>query len=411
MGELIQGFSMTQPESRTPRRILMYSHDTFGLGHLRRCRAIAHAIVDRYKSATVLILTGSPIIGSFSFKARVDFVRIPGVIKLHNGDYTSLSLLQDLSNTLALRESIIRHTAEVFDPELFIVDKEPLGLKGEIEPTLEMLTAKGVPAVLGLRDVLDTPDLLVPEWEQKNAIAAIERYYSRIWVYGDKSMGNPLDTVPGLERIESKMLYTGYLRRSLPSTYTSLNLEQVKRPYILVTPGGGGDGIEMVDRVLKAYESGAEMPLNLLIVMGPFMPSETQEAFQHRAAQLDQVGIITFDNCMEALLQDASGVIAMGGYNTFCEILSFDKQSVLLPRKVPRQEQWLRAKKAEALGLACCLDPDSPDLEQELLSALSELHLKQAPSGKMPPGFMSGLEKICLDLQELMDVEDEVVCG
>src|SRR6478736_1616387 len=30
-------------------RILIYSHDTFGLGHLRRCRAIAHALVQEDK--------------------------------------------------------------------------------------------------------------------------------------------------------------------------------------------------------------------------------------------------------------------------------------------------------------------------------------------------------------------------
>ncbi len=71
-------------------RVLIYSHDTFGLGHLRRCRAIAHSLVERFKGLSVLILSGSPIIGSFDFRARVDFVRIPGVIKLHNGEYKSL---------------------------------------------------------------------------------------------------------------------------------------------------------------------------------------------------------------------------------------------------------------------------------------------------------------------------------
>ena len=33
----------------------------------------------------MLILSGSPIIGSFDYRARVDFVRVPGVIKLRNG--------------------------------------------------------------------------------------------------------------------------------------------------------------------------------------------------------------------------------------------------------------------------------------------------------------------------------------
>ena len=99
-------------------RVLIYSHDTFGLGHLRRCRAIAHSLVERFKGLSVLILSGSPIIGSFDFRARVDFVRIPGVIKLHNGEYKSLGLHIDLDQTMAMRDAIIRHTAESFRPHL-----------------------------------------------------------------------------------------------------------------------------------------------------------------------------------------------------------------------------------------------------------------------------------------------------
>jgi predicted glycosyltransferase len=117
---------------REHSRVLIYSHDTFGLGHLRRCRTIAHALVERHKDLSVLILSGSPIIGSFDFRSRVDFVRIPGVIKLRDGEYTSLNLHIDIEEMLAMRASIIRHTADIFDPDLFIVDKEPLGLRGEV---------------------------------------------------------------------------------------------------------------------------------------------------------------------------------------------------------------------------------------------------------------------------------------
>jgi predicted glycosyltransferase len=116
-------------------RILIYSHDSFGLGHLRRCRAIAHAIVDRYKGVSVLILSGSPIIGSFDYRPRVDFVRIPGIIKLTNGEYQSLGLHIELDQTLAMRAAIIRQTAESFSPDVFLVDKEPRGLNGEVAPT------------------------------------------------------------------------------------------------------------------------------------------------------------------------------------------------------------------------------------------------------------------------------------
>src|SRR3990172_13401755 len=111
-------------QGRKSKRVLIYSHDSFGLGHLRRCREIAHSLVGAESNLSVLILSGSPIIGSFDFRSRVDFVRIPGVIKLRNGEYTSLSLHIGIEQTLALRASIIRHTGEIFRPDVFIVDKE-----------------------------------------------------------------------------------------------------------------------------------------------------------------------------------------------------------------------------------------------------------------------------------------------
>ena len=89
------GLDITMSTDTTPKRALIYSHDSFGLGHLRRCRAIAHALVDQNPNMSVIILSGSPIIGNFDFKRRVDFVRVPGVIKLRNGDsvsYTHLTL-------------------------------------------------------------------------------------------------------------------------------------------------------------------------------------------------------------------------------------------------------------------------------------------------------------------------------
>src|SRR5215510_1816267 len=191
---------LTTNDKRAGRalRVLIYSHDTLGLGHLRRCRAIAHSLVEQHKDLSVLILSGSPIIGSFDFKARVDFVRVPGVIKLRNGEYTSLNLHIDIQQTLAIRASIIRHTAEAFGPDMFLVDKEPLGLRGEVTDTLVMLKSKGVPLVLGLRDVMDDPALLEPEWRRKNVIPALRDLYDEIWVYGLEQLCDPLAgiTVP-----------------------------------------------------------------------------------------------------------------------------------------------------------------------------------------------------------------------
>jgi len=66
-----------------------------------------------------LILSGSPIIGSFDFRTRVDFVRVPGVIKLAERCLYSLNLPFAIEETLEMRASIMRHTASIFDPDLF----------------------------------------------------------------------------------------------------------------------------------------------------------------------------------------------------------------------------------------------------------------------------------------------------
>ena len=182
----------TAPDRFRHARVLMYSHDTFGLGHLRRCRAIAHALVERFKGLHVLIVSGSSIAGAFEFRTRVDFLKIPSIIKLINGEYTSLGAHTDVQETLNLRRSLIRQAAASFAPDLFIVDKEPLGLRGELEPTLADLKARGTTLVLGLREVMDSPGHLAAEWARNDVLRKLDAIYDAVWVYGPRDFYDPL---------------------------------------------------------------------------------------------------------------------------------------------------------------------------------------------------------------------------
>ncbi|MSO65112.1 MAG: hypothetical protein EXQ85_04825 [Alphaproteobacteria bacterium] len=377
------------------RRVLIYSHDTMGLGHLRRCRTIAHSLVERFKNLSILILSGSPIIGSFDFRARVDFVRVPGVIKLRNGEYTTLNLHIDFEKTLSMRASIIKHTAEIFDPDMFIVDKEPLGLRGEVTETLELLKERGTRLVLGLRDVMDAPTLLAPEWQRKNVLPALRTLYDEIWVYGLPQICEPLADMPLPKSVTDKMSYTGYLRRSVPKISTPRPAPEVTRqPYLLVTPGGGGDGEDLVEWVLRAYEGGGWLPYGALIVLGPFMQPERQEEFKARASRLRRVEAITFDAHMESLEANAAGIVAMGGYNTFCEILSLDKRAIIVPRTEPRLEQYIRAARAQTIGLIRMLENDGKLDRQVMIDALREMPKQRRPSEIVVPGLLEGLESV-----------------
>jgi predicted glycosyltransferase len=380
---------------RKDGRILIYSHDTFGLGHLRRCRAIAHALVERYKHLSVLILSGSPIIGSFDFRTRVDFVRVPGIIKLRNGEYTSLNLHLDIEQTLSMRASIIQHTAEMFDPDLFIVDKEPVGLRGEVLQTLKALKRRGTRLVLGLRDVMDEPRVLEPEWQRKKALPALRELYDEIWIYGLPQICDPLEGIALPQRVRQKMVYTGYLHREVPTHGAPARLPEItQRPYLLVTTGGGGDGETLVDWVLRAYEHDPLLPYPALLVLGPFMQPERQAEFMDRASRLKRVDAITFHGQLETLVSRAAAVVAMGGYNTFCEVLSLDKRALIVPRTAPRLEQYIRASRAAELGLISMLTDDGTYDPAVIAAALRALPRQNRPSEVVVPGLLEGLQNV-----------------
>ncbi len=383
------------PASTRSKRVLLYSHDSFGLGHVSRCRTIANAIVEADQSVSVLILSGSPVVGSYEFRSGVDFVRIPGVVKIETGEYDSANLRMNVEHTLEMRTRIIRDTADIFRPDLFIVDKEPLGLRGEVGPALRLLKERGTPLVLGLRDVMDDPAQLAKEWERKNVVPALRDLYDEIWVYGLPQVNKPLTGIDVPPSVRHKMVYTGYLRRELPlHGDVPHEMEEIDGPFILVTPGGGGDGVELVDWVLAAYETDPNIPYGAVIVFGPFMPATAREAFRERAARFPNIRTLTFTNNLGALMKSAAGVVAMGGYNTFCEILSFDKRAIIVPRTHPRLEQFIRARAARNIGLIEMLDPNRGYDPLAMATALRHLPQQGVPSDVVVPGLLDGLGSV-----------------
>ncbi len=384
------------PASSRPKRVLLYSHDSYGLGHVSRCRTIANAIVEADSSHSVLIISGSAVIGSYEFRSGIDFVRIPGVVKqIDTGEYDSANLRVGVEHTLEMRTRIIRDTADIYRPDLFIVDKEPLGLRGEVEPTLRMLKERGTPLIMGLRDVMDDPGQLAVEWERKNVVPALADLYDQIWIYGLPQINKPLQGIDVPPSVRHKTVYTGYLRRELPlHTDVPHEIDEIDGPFVLVTPGGGGDGAALVDWVLAAYESDPHIPYGAVIVFGPFMSANAREGFKERAAKFPHIRTLTFTNNLGALMHRAAGVVAMGGYNTFCEILSFDKKALIMPRTRPRLEQLIRTRAARNLGLMEMLDAEKGRDPHFMATALRQLPQQRAPSDVIVPGLLDGLPNV-----------------
>ncbi len=392
--------AVSQRGTPPSRRVMFYSHDTFGLGHLRRSRALATALTEGDDQASALILTGSPVAGRFTFPERVDHIRLPGVTKLPDGSYISQTMGLDIDDTTSLRAGLIQSAVERYEPDLLIVDKEPTGFRGELMPTLEYMRMRGrTRVVLGLRDVLDEPEVLATEWARKGAVAAAENLYDEIWVYGVRDVYDPTEGLPLSDGARARMHWTGYLRRQVTD-----EAEVPDTPYVLITPGGGGDGAAMVSMVLSAYEQDPDLGPDAVLIYGPFLSGDVRDAFDARVAKLGgRVTAQGFDSRIEALFAGAVGVICMGGYNTFCEVLSFDKPAVILPRTKPRLEQWIRASRAEELGLVQMLDEDRDGLTtQSMIRAIRALPAQPKPSQAGADGLLDGLEVVVERARALM---------
>ena len=329
--------------------ILMYSHDTYGLGHIRRTLAIASHL--RTPNVNILIITGSPIVGRFSFPPQIDFVRVPGMIKMTNEEYLPLSIKINTRHALKIRQTIITSTAKAFQPRLFIVDKAPLGLKREIIPTLQWINrCQGhTKTVLGLRDIMDDAASTKKDWEAKGVYDVLDRYYSEIWVYGNQDFYDPIREYHIPQDISRKMVFTGYIPRTVPKTGEISEVRREQRlerdqKLVVVTTGGGGDGYDHMDAYLRMLEAwGESPPFQTVMVTGPFMPKKRRMEIFNRARRV-KVRTYRFYRRMERLIGAADVVVCMGGYNTICEILSQGKPSLIIPREQPRREQLIRAQ-------------------------------------------------------------------
>lgn len=392
---------MSLPESYN---ILMYSHDTYGLGHIRRTMAIANHLRD--SSTNILILTGSPIAGRFAFPEQVDFVRIPGMIKKTNDEYHSLSIRIEVQQALKIRTDIIKATAKTFKPDLFIVDKEPLGLKREVLPTLKWLK-KNLPrakTVLGLRDILDDGQVIYNDWRKKGVYRYLDNLYDEVWVYGDKDIYNPIEQYRFPKSVEEKVVFTGYIPRKKIDVETRKRIRKGFRifddeTFILVTTGGGGDGSEVLDNYVSLHDQfPASLPFKSVMITGPFMPKQKREEIRKRARRFG-IKTLPFHPHLEEVMKAADLVISMGGYNTLCEILAQRTPALIIPRESPRQEQLIRAQCMHSRGLIDFI-PWSEVKPTLLREKIVEMLSRSAEYKQAMEGFpLSGLDTMLQRLE------------
>lgn len=357
-----------------PPRLLFYSHNGVGIGHVQRQLRLARAYARRHPGAATLVVTGSHAVGSLRFPAGVDFVKLPSIRMVDRyRTWVPREVEMTIDEVIELRSDLVRQAVKRFKPDLLVADFLPTGPYGELLPALEELQRQGGSAVAGFRDIVDEPEFVRTLWTETGVLNAVGEHYAGSVVYGQRD-------VVDFERdyaLPGPIHYVGYLgRRARPKLP-----EGHRTPFVLATTGGGVDGGPMLfEFVRAAAELAPRLGGTWLAVAGPLLPDEELSELD-REAHAAGVTVARSLRRLGDLAAGADAVVAMAGYNTSCELLSCATPAVIVPRSGPSAEQRLRARLLESRGRAVVLEPDT--LTPAVMAAALEHALASPPAPRV----------------------------
>jgi predicted glycosyltransferase len=381
-------------------RIIMYSQDGFGLGHMRRTNSIAGWFLRICPQACILTLSDSRLGEFFASSRNHDYLKLPSIVKTGPGNWRAVNLALPFDEIYLLRQEVIRSAVLNFRPHILLVDHMPHGAMGELLPTLEALRASGADTkiVLGLRDILDAPPVVQDRWRVERAIEAIERYYDMVLVYGQRDVFDLAKQYRFPRAVRSRMRYCGYVcTPNISQTAAGIravHLAQAPEDTRLIVSmaGGGDDAYPMMRALLDALPAIlAQQACKLVLIVGPFMPPESQRDLRERARDLP-VSILRSVDDIPGYIEAADLVVAMAGYNTTVEILRLGHRAILIPRPGPSAEQRMRARLFAERGWVSMIDPDEVSVETVAGAVVHSLRQEPHSGGTAPPD-LDGLAK------------------
>lgn len=196
-------------------RIMVYSHDTFGLGNIRRMLAICSHLRRSIPDLSILIVSGSAMLHSFRVLQGIDYIKLPCLKRSEDGDLGVRYLDLKLNEIVRLRRELILTTVVSFQPDILLVDKKPTGLAGELEPSLRYIKCNlpKTRILLVLRDILDSPATTIAAWTERGYYNAVQWYFDDVLVLGVPGIFDVCDEYQFPRVLCGKVHYCGYVAR------------------------------------------------------------------------------------------------------------------------------------------------------------------------------------------------------
>src|SRR5262245_22104626 len=355
---------MSYSRPKELRVVMLYAQDRRGLGHINRTLVVARHLLAADPNLIAYIATKSAIMSHFTLPERCDYLKLPTRLTPRTFTRTDEDEEASLKHFRALRSQLLRDAALSLEPDLVLVDHEPLGISGEFRDGLYALKAHRPETkfVFGLRDIMDDETRIRTQWREMGVYDALENLYDGIAVYGSRKLYDLAEAYALPPRVAAKLHYCGYVVRDVAAADPAELRRQFGLPpdgrLLLATVGSGYDGLPVLEATAQALEQLHSEFSNLtaLLITGPLMHAEEQAALRARANGRCRV-VPAADTFQLMSLADA--IVGMGGYNTVCGALAAARPLVIVPLATHKIEQKIRAELLAARGVARCVLPQA----------------------------------------------------
>lgn len=350
-------------------KVLMYCQHVLGIGHLVRSAEIARALSHH---ADVTFVSGGAAVGGFPFPAGVELVQLPAIRTDEDfGALENCEAAHTLEELQDLRRQMLLRLFGRLCPDALVIELFPFGRKRfdfELIPLLDCARNRRPETLVAcsLRDILvEKSDRAKHE---ARVCGLVNAYFDLIMIHGDPRFIKLDETFHRAGDLQCEVRYTGFVQQLEPASTTEAG---PLCPTIVASIGSGRyrQGQLLLEHVIRAAALLQDrIPHLFQIFAGPLIPEDADTRLRRLAHGAQNVEIETYSPHFLDHLKRAGLSISMGGYNTIMNLLATGVPSLVYPYTAnDDQEQHIRAKRLESLGIVELLHPET--LARDLLAS------------------------------------------
>lgn len=343
------------------KRILVYTHNSIGLGHAFRTLAVITGMKKWRPDIDFLVISGTSIPQIF-FREGIEVIKLPSIkLDIDRSDNRMICRYftgVELEEIFDFRQRIILESFAFFQPDVFIVEHNMTGQMSELIPVLmKKWMRRGGPADFCLvhicRGIMRwIPLLQIPYQNPRHRSESINigSLYDFMYVLEDRDVIDINKAFLGNDRdLEQKIRYLGKITNKTfdeipPRKEVIERFGLGEKGIVVVTLGRNSRVPELSLRLLAIFEhSGIKHSHEIVFLLDPYLAREHQNTLRNHPLSKG-VRIRQFVPNLVDLIRYADLVVSRAGYNIVNEILLTGARAVLIPESHGGGEQEMRAR-------------------------------------------------------------------